>query len=996
MTVSSSLWGGGGGGAPRSPFPLPLPAPGAFPLPFHETVLAHPGSRCSLESGWATSGGRTAFFLLMLFWPILGVGASGAEAVEGTPTDRLLDALAPPRLTITAEARQSEAAGLSESFLESKVVPSDALTAGEDSSHARLLRGGVPLTEDLHDILRSLGVVVKPGTTTCVDHRSTTNSSVVEHRSSRGATTTSTTKTPTEKDVVFHRRNLDEFSTEEKTGEEFSTEEKTGEFSTEEKTGEEEFSTEEKTGEFSTEEKTGEEEFSTEEKTGEEEEDEELGYGSLGSSYCLSENILNPVAWRENDSEFHWRPEDDTSPGADLQAQCTDYYQHLPAYASRGWQQVVTKTGLTNEYKHVNNVGKGCCERCVPAQLKNFFSRECKSGLTCSDGGFCVAQTWKTEKLRQVKNILANPYTAGFGVTAGAMAATGTLVPAATTIARVAATTIARANMLFLSFWGWIHHEVDGGVVDQFVPKFEAGQMESCSICFSEWNPNAVPDDVHRLGCGHAFCHECISSWARHGSGLADSCPHCRRPHGGIPKVAGVAAAAAAAAREARSVLLGGARKLKSGRVAGALAAAAGVVAVGALGWNFVQKRINLFYQAWEERQRQPVDVENLLKKARRSTSHPNLDPEIAVLQQLTKEYEVLAMKIAEMEEKALHEGKSPSKVEGLLQDHLQLSEKVEVDPKESLLQTMAAQINSLKAAVWAVYDTTTTPVEQITDGYCKAENVVHVSVWKRNAPGDKLSLGSLFTKHWHPDQWYFADYSEGGGIRRRDRCGNSEGEEDLQCSVLLQQQCSAHYDTFFDHSGPLAEWAEQQKPLQGCCSTCVVGMVGQQGGSEKQCKNGLSCVSEKSAPGDMGFCVGQGFSSSMRRRLENTVALLPETSRLAILYLKDWIARAAPIIKGMLVHVDGALLADVAQNAQDNMGGAQNAQNADAQKRLPGSLLKMEQMEEEMERELKNQEQMEQMEEEMERELKNQGQQMGGDGGAKNNTEAVLSGKVP
>ena len=269
----------------------------------------------------------------------------------------------------------------------------------------------------------------------------------------------------------------------------------------------------------------------------------------------------------------------------------------------------------------------------------------------------------------------------------------------------------------------------------------------------------------------------------------------------------------------------------------------------------------------------QPVDVESLLKKAKTTTSQPNLDREIAVLQELTKEYEALTMKIAEMQEKALHKGKSPSEVEGLIQDHLQRSEKV--DPEESLLQIMAAQINSLKAAVWAVHDALQVPVEQITDGYCKAENVVHVSVWKRNAPGDKLSLGSLFTKHWHPDQWYFADYSEGGGIRRRDRCGNSEGEEDLQCSVLLQQQCSAHYDTFFDHSGPLAEWAEQQKPLQGCCSTCVVGIVGQQGGSEKQCKNGLSCVSEKNVPGDGGFCVGQGsFVSSMRRTLENTVAL--------------------------------------------------------------------------------------------------------------------------
>ena len=42
----------------------------------------------------------------------------------------------------------------------------------------------------------------------------------------------------------------------------------------------------------------------------------------------------------------------------------------------------------------------------------------------------------------------------------------------------------------------------------------------------------------------------------------------------------------------------------------------------------------------------------------------------------------------------------------------------------------------------------------------------------------------------------------------------------------------------------------------------------------------------------------------------------LPETSRLAILYLKNWIARAAPIIKDMLVSVGGAI-ADP-QNAQD------------------------------------------------------------------------------
>ena len=254
----------------------------------------------------------------------------------------------------------------------------------------------------------------------------------------------------------------------------------------------------------------------------------------------------------------------------------------------------------------MNNVGKGCCERCVPAQLKNSFRRECKSGLSCSFDGFCVAQTWKTEKLRQVKNIVASPYTAGIAVTAGAMAATGTLVPAATTIARIAATTIAKANGLFLSFWGWIHHE-DDAAREQFVPKFDAGQMETCGICLGpEWDPNhGAPDDVHRLRCGHPYCHGCISHWARQGSTF--SCPECRQVHStsSIPAVAGAAAAAAAAAREARSVLLGGARKLKWGRVAGAAAAAAGVVTVGALGWNFVQKKINLFFQAWEERQRQ-------------------------------------------------------------------------------------------------------------------------------------------------------------------------------------------------------------------------------------------------------------------------------------------------------------------------------------------------------------------------------------------------------
>ena len=274
----------------------------------------------------------------------------------------------------------------------------------------------------------------------------------------------------------------------------------------------------------------------------------------------------------------------------------------------------------------------------------------------------------------------------------------------------------------------------------------------------------------------------------------------------------------------------------------------------------------------------QPVDVESLLKKAKTTTSQPNLDREIAVLQELTKEYEALTMKIAEMQEKALHKGKSPSEVEGLIQDHLQRSEKV--DPEESLLQIMAAQINSLKAAVWAVHDALQVPVEQITDGYCKAENVVNVSVWERNAPGG-LSLGSLFTQHWHPDQWYFSDSdpaTDGDGTNKKIRqralgdCGEEGARE--ECNVLLQQQCSAHYDKFFDHLAP-EKWATQQKSSQGCCSTCVVGMVGQQGGSEKQCKNGLSCVSEKNVPGDGGFCVGQGsFVSSMRRTLENTVAL--------------------------------------------------------------------------------------------------------------------------
>ena len=199
----------------------------------------------------------------------------------------------------------SEGLPESESFLESKVVPSlsDALTAGEDSSHARLLRGPLPLTEDLHDILRSLEVVVKPGTTTALT--TPTNSSFAQDSSS-WVTTTSTTKIPTEEELESSSSSVGIFA---------------------------------------------------EEKTGEEDAEEDLGYGS---PYCLSENILNPVAWRENDSEFHWRPEDD-SPGhttdlqaeevpkspAELQAQCTDYYQHLPAYASRGWQKLVTKTGRT-------------------------------------------------------------------------------------------------------------------------------------------------------------------------------------------------------------------------------------------------------------------------------------------------------------------------------------------------------------------------------------------------------------------------------------------------------------------------------------------------------------------------------------------------------------------------------------------------------------------------------------------------------------------------
>ena len=74
--------------------------------------------------------------------------------------------------------------------------------------------------------------------------------------------------------------------------------------------------------------------------------------------YCLDDKILNPNAWSQNDSNLHWSPPSEKTghtpaaqdENADLQAQCTSYYEHLPAYASRGWQELLTKTGIWSHW----------------------------------------------------------------------------------------------------------------------------------------------------------------------------------------------------------------------------------------------------------------------------------------------------------------------------------------------------------------------------------------------------------------------------------------------------------------------------------------------------------------------------------------------------------------------------------------------------------------------------------------------------------------------
>ena len=155
--------------------------------------------------------------------------------------------------------------------------------------------------------------------------------------------------------------------------------------------------------------------------------------------------------------------------------------------------------------------------------------------------------------------------------------------------------------------------------------------------------------------------------------------------------------------------------------------------------------------------------------------------------------------------------------------------------------------------------------MEETTDGYCTAENVLGTGAWNENAPSLGY-VGPHFTMQWH-----------GGLPTRLDQSGETS-------AASMQQQCNRHYDLFFSQKAPgsvglqLApeSWAQEQKTLQGCCSACVVGLIGQQGSSksERRCKNGLTCVSEKNLPGEAGFCVGQGFVGGLRRRAENAVAL--------------------------------------------------------------------------------------------------------------------------
>jgi len=64
---------------------------------------------------------------------------------------------------------------------------------------------------------------------------------------------------------------------------------------------------------------------------------------------------------------------------------------------------------------------------------------------------------------------------------------------------------------------------------DKDLAKSNAYKQTSCPICFSSWLETT---STAVLECGHKFCEECISQWAK----KSNSCPICRKPivHGDV------------------------------------------------------------------------------------------------------------------------------------------------------------------------------------------------------------------------------------------------------------------------------------------------------------------------------------------------------------------------------------------------------------------------------------------------------------------------------